>query len=151
MGRNSGGVRGSGTQGNSIEERAAVKIRGILADIETKGFSRQQPFSIGKVEQRMKDYAKEHNITLGSDDVYMSASSISHATRDFKKNIGKAVTNEELENFPTNRHNMEMKYLNGAFIFSDQNAEYVVKPNYELKINRKNARHVVFITATRKK
>jgi hypothetical protein len=59
----------------SIEEL----IKAVLADISRKGFSSIQPFSIGKVEQRMLLYAQTNNVTLGSDDLYMSAKL---ATRD---------------------------------------------------------------------
>ena len=47
----------------SIEEL----ITTVLIDIQQKGFSAVQPFSIGDVEQRMMQFAQENQITLASD------------------------------------------------------------------------------------
>ena len=54
---------------NTIESQIAL----VLSDIRHKGFSSVQPFSIGKVEERMTLFAQANNITLASDDLYMSA------------------------------------------------------------------------------
>ena len=131
------------------EKSASIIIRRIYYDIEKHGFSREPPFIIGNVERRMKQYAKENNIELGSSEIYMSAHLLSHAERDHKVCIGKAVSKENIIDFPSNRHNMKMSYDGEAFIFTDENAKYVLHPNYEIKINRKRERKVVFITATK--
>ena len=57
------------TSDKSIESRIAT----ILSDIRQKGFSSMQPFSIGKVEERMMQFAQANAITLASDELYMSA------------------------------------------------------------------------------
>ena len=44
----------------TIEEQ----ITAVLIDIEQKGFSAIQPFSIGDVEQRMIQFAQEKNVAL---------------------------------------------------------------------------------------
>ena len=49
-------------------------ISTILDDIHQKGYSFILPFSIGKVEDRMMLFAKEHQITLASDELYMVVS-----------------------------------------------------------------------------
>ena len=49
-------------------------ISTILDDIHQKGYSSILPFSIGKVEDRMMLFAKEHQITLASDELYMVVS-----------------------------------------------------------------------------
>ena len=54
---------------NSIESQIAA----VLSDIHQKGYSSAQPFSIGKVEQRMLLFAQANAVTLASDELYMSA------------------------------------------------------------------------------
>ncbi len=131
-----------------IEISASETIRNVFADIEKYGFSKQKPFIIGAVEERMRQYADENNIELGSSDVYMSSRSLSHSEREHKVNIGKAVEKEEIIAFPMTRHKMEMSYDGEAFIFTNGNAKFVIHPNYEIKIDRKKTKRVVFITAT---
>ena len=132
-----------------IEISASETIRNVFADIEKYGFSRQKPFIIGAVEERMRQYALENNIELGSSDVYMSSRSLSHSEREHKVNIGKAVEKEEIIAFPMTRHDMDMSYDGEAFIFTNGKAKFVIHPNYEIKIEREKAKRVVFITATR--
>lgn len=130
------------------EKNASEIISNIFADIEKCGYSRQKPFIIGAVEDRMKKYAEENNIELGSSDVYMSSHSLSHSEREHKVSIGKAVPKEEIIAFPMTRHNMDMSYDGNAFIFTDGKAKFVIHPNYSIKIDRKRVKKVVFITAT---
>ena len=132
-----------------IEISASETIRNVFADIEKYGFSRQKPFIIGAVEERMRQYAEDNNIELGSTDVYMSSRSLSHSEREHKVNIGKAVEKEEIIAFPMTRHDMDMSYDGEAFIFTNGKAKFVIHPNYEIKIEREKAKRVVFITATR--
>ena len=132
-----------------IEISASETIRNVFADIEKYGFSRQKPFIIGAVEERMRQYAEDNNIELGSTDVYMSSRSLSHSEREHKVNIGKAVKKEEIIAFPMTRHDMDMSYDGEAFIFTNGKAKFVIHPNYEIKIEREKAKRVVFITATR--
>ena len=131
-----------------IEISASEIIRNVFADIEKYGFSRQKPFVIGAVEERMRQFAVENNIELGSSDVYMSSRSLSHSEREHKVNIGKAVEKEEIIAFPMTRHDMDMSYDGEAFIFTNGKAKFVIHPNYEIKIDRKKTKKVVFITAT---
>ena len=131
-----------------IEISASETIRNVFADIEKYGFSRQKPFIIGAVEERMRQYAIDNKIELGSSDVYMSSRSLSHSEREHKVNIGKAVEKEEIIAFPMTRHDMDMSYDGEAFIFTNGKAKFVIHPNYEIKIDRKKTKKVVFITAT---
>ena len=131
-----------------IEISASETIRNVFVDIEKYGFSRQKPFIIGAVEERMRQYAIDNKIELGSSDVYMSSRSLSHSEREHKVNIGKAVEKEEIIAFPMTRHDMNMSYDGEAFIFKNGNAKFVIHPNYEIKIDREKTKSVVFITAT---
>ena len=49
------------------------QIAAVLSDIRQKGFSSVQPFSIGKVEERMIQFAQDNAIVLASNELYMSA------------------------------------------------------------------------------
>ncbi len=53
-------------------------ITTVLIDIQQKGYSAVQPFSIGEVEQRMMVFAKTNGITLASDQLYVSAKQLQH-------------------------------------------------------------------------
>lgn len=72
-----------------VEKQASEIIRSIFADIEKYGYSQRPPFIIGAVEERMKKYAYENDIKLGSSDIYMSSHSLSHSEREHKIVIGK--------------------------------------------------------------
>ena len=55
---------------NSIESQIAA----VLSDIHHKGYSSVQPFSIGKIEQRMLLFVQANAITLASDELYINES-----------------------------------------------------------------------------
>ena len=85
-----------GTSENTIE----LKIAAILSDIHQKGYSSVQPFSIGKVEERMIQFAQVNTITLASDELYMSAKQLQHSMRASKATKGLIVTDADLIGFP---------------------------------------------------
>lgn len=126
---------------------ASRKIAKVLSDIRRQGYSRAMPFSIGKVERRMRDYAERNGITLGSNDVYMSSVSIAHAMRDTKERKGLTVTDSELISFPLRRRNMDLFYDGNGFVYTDMKTKYVVHNNYKIKLNRNRQRTVMFVTA----
>ena len=79
-------------------------ITTVLIDIQQKGYSAVQPFSIGEVEQRMMVFAKTNGITLASDQLYVSAKQLQHCMRASKEAKGLVVSAEEhikLVNFIT--------------------------------------------------
>ena len=82
-------------------------IRTVLVDIQQKGFSAVQPFSIGDVELRMKVYAVANNIVLASDQLYMSAKQLQHCMRASKDAKGLVVSPDELVRFPMARFKMD--------------------------------------------
>ena len=57
------------TESKTIEELIAT----VLDDISQKGYSSIIPFSIGKVETRMIQFADDKSILLGSDELYISS------------------------------------------------------------------------------
>ncbi len=57
----------------SVEELIST----VLSDIQQKGYSSILPFDIGEVEGRMIQFAQANGVMLGSDRLYMSASSCS--------------------------------------------------------------------------
>ena len=131
----------------SIEEL----IKAVLADISQKGFSPIQPFSIGKVELRMLLYAQTNNVTLGSDDLYMSAKQLQHCMRASKNAKGLVVSESDLIGFPQKRFTMDLYFDGECFIYTDGQSKFIVHPNYKMKISRELVAHVNFITATKVK
>jgi len=135
------------------ERKAAAKIRAVLADIKSRGYSTSKPFSIGGVERIMKDYANSNGINIADGDLYMSPTQIAHAIRDSKKRDGVAVSQSDLENFPIMRYKMNLYYddtvrlEDRVFIYTDFKNKFVIHPFREIKIDRTKTRVVNFVTA----
>ena len=135
------------TSDKSIESRIAT----ILSDIRQKGFSSMQPFSIGKVEKRMMQFAQANAITLVSDELYMSAKQLQHCLRASKATKGLVVTDADLIGLPQNRFQMDLYYDGECFIYTDGQSKFIIHPNYQMKISRELVAKVNFITATKVK
>ena len=125
-------------------------IADVLAEISLNGFSSAMPFSIGKVESRMLEFADVNGIELGSDELYMSAKQLQHCMRASKGAKGLVVDVSELIAFPKSRFSMELYYDGECFIYTDGLSKFIVHPNYKMKINREQVKLVNFITATRR-
>ena len=134
------------TSGNTIESQIAA----ILSDIHQKGYSSVQPFSIGKVEKRMMQFAQTNAISLASDDLYMNAKQLQHSMRASKATKGLVVADADLIGFPQNRFQMDLYYDGECFIYTDGQSKFIIHPNYKMKVNREEVRLVNFITATRR-
>lgn len=132
------------------EETIESRIEAVLNDIHQKGFSSIQPFSIGKVEMRMTQYAQANDITLASDDLYMSARQLQHCLRASKSAKGLVVDDTDLINFPQNRFQMDLYYDGECFIYTDGSSKFIIHPNYQMKVSREIVKLVNFITATRR-
>ena len=131
---------------NTIESQIAL----VLSDIRQKGFSSVQPFSIGKVEERMMLFAQANNVTLASDDLYMSAKQLQHSMRGSKVAKGLVVADIDLINFPKSRFQMDLYYDGECFIYTDGASKFIVHPNYQMKVSREVVKLVNFITATKR-
>lgn len=131
---------------NTIESQIAL----VLSDIRQKGFSSVQPFSIGKVEERMMLFAQANNVTLASDDLYMSAKQLQHSMRGSKVAKGLVVADSDLINFPQSRFQMDLYYDGECFIYTDGTSKFIVHPNYQMKVSREVVKLVNFITATKR-
>ena len=131
---------------NSIESQIAT----VLSDIHLKGYSSAQPFSIGKVEQRMLSFAQANTVTLASDELYMSAKQLQHCMRASKNAKGLVVEDVDLIGFPQNRFQMDLYYDGECFIYTDGKSKFIVHPNYQMKVSREIVKLVNFITATRR-
>lgn len=143
--KDSGLLRGGGG------DVAASKVLSICADLQTQGFSRVPPFSIGKIEKRMEDYAAAHGMDL-PDEIYMTAHgnhSVAHALRDEKVAAGKTVSPSELAQFAKNRRSMELYYDNKTknFTYSDGKNKYILYPNEVIKTRGGKTKKVAFLTA----
>ena len=139
---------------NSIMETEIKTIEELIADvlddINQKGFSSVQPFSIGNVELRMSQFAAVNGIVLGSDELYMSAKQLQHCMRTSKNAKGLVVDAKELIAFPKNRFSMDLYFDGECFIYTDGISKYIVHPNYKMKVSREVVKLVNFITATRR-
>ena len=131
----------------SVEEQ----ITAVLIDIEQKGFSAIQPFSIGNVELRMKHFAQNNGIALACEQLYMSAKQLQHCMRASKGAKGLVVSADELVRFPKSRFKMDLYYDGECFIYTDEVSKFIIHPNYKMKVNREQVKLVNFITATRVK
>ena len=125
-------------------------IANVLSDIRQKGYSSIQPFSVGKVEERMMLFAQKNAITLGSDELYMSAKQLQHSMRASKDAKGLVVSDSELVNFPRTRFSMDLYFDGECFIYTDGISKFIVHPNYKMKLSREIVKLVNFITATRR-
>ena len=121
----------------------------VLTDISQKGYSSVQPFSIGKIEERMMHFAQTNAIMLASDELYMSAKQLQHCMRASKATKGLVVNDADLIGFPQNRFQMDLYYDGECFIYTDGCSKFIVHPNYKMKISRELVAQVNFITATK--
>ena len=132
-------------------EAIEALISSVLEDIKQKGYSRIQPFVVGDVEERMKQFAQVNNISLGGDELYMSAKQLQHCQRASKGAKGLAVDDADLIGFPKNRFQMDLYYDGDCFIYTDGNSKFIIHPNYKMKISHGIVTQVNFIMATRAK
>lgn len=143
--KDSGLLRGGGG------DVAASKVLAICADLQSQGFSRVPPFSIGKIEKRMEDYANAHGMDL-PDEIYMTAHgshSIAHAMRDEKAADGKTVSPTDLAQFARDRRSMDLYYdtKKKNFTYVDGKNKYILHPNEEIKTKNGKIKKVAFLTA----
>ena len=126
-------------------------IAKVLADIRLNGYSTQQPFEIGEVEERMMCFAELHGVSLASDRLYMSAKQLQHSMRQSKEQKDLVVDEQELIDFPKARFAMDIYYDGECFIYTNGRSKFIIHPNYEIKVAREKARVVNYITATKVK
>ena len=121
--------------------QASIHIGNIVADIESKGYSQESPFTVGRIDPEMRQYANEHRIEIASDEIVMSVKQITHTLRESKAQKGKGISGMELYHDKTNNN----------FIYYDRerNEKFVVHPNYSMKIKRAKGKVVNYITASR--
>lgn len=99
----------------------------------------------------MLRFAHANDISLASDELYMSAKQLQHCMRASKASKGLVVADADLIGFPQNRLQMELYYDGECFIYTDGISKFIVHPNYKMKISREIVVQVNFITATRVK
>lgn len=121
-----------------IDRSSGSKIRAVLMDFKLYGYSKRKPFTIGKVEKRMSDYAKSKGVVLGTKSIYMSVKSLTHSERIFKKAKKLSVADYELISFPKARKRMKLYFDNNIdtkkrnFIYVSNKSKFVIHPNYEI-------------------
>ena len=131
------------------------KIRAVLLDFKMYGYSKRKPFTIGKVEKRMSDYAQQNGIILGSNSIYMSVKSLTHSQRLSKQAKKLSVADYELINFPKARKRMRLYFDNNTdrnkrnFVYVSNKSKFIIHPHYEMKLKNGKTKVVNFITAQR--
>lgn len=150
--KSTGGIRFFGN--SNAKYLAAFEIRHALECINEKRFSEVTPFSIGKVDKEIKEYAANHGLKLASEDIVMTPAQIAHTMRDKKVASGKAIPAKHLVEFPLRRSKMEIYYdaEKKNFLYYDRkrNEKYIIHPNYTLKVARKKELSVTnYITASK--
>jgi len=118
-------------------EPTRIKIRDVLIEYKSKGFTTIQPFAIGRIERRMAKYAENNRIELGSKSIYFTAKAIAHTNRQTKEKKGLAITANDFEDFPYARKSMDLFWDGDAFIYTDYKVKFIISPNYEIKIKLK--------------
>lgn len=148
MAKTSGGTR---VVYSNVRQEARKKIAKVIEDINSKGFSMEKPFKIGEVEKRLKDFANENGVALGSREMYMTTAQIAHSVRDTKKEKGLAVSEDDLKNFPIKMNSMDLYHdkETNNFTYSDGKNKYILNPNYEIKLENGKSKVVNYITASK--
>lgn len=124
---------------------ASEKIASIFYDLRSKGYSSIPPFIVGSLGKDVIAFAKKKGIILGSEEMYFSVKSITHAMRATKGD--KRVPEKDMIEFPVRKRNMN-KYFDGeSFIYTDYKVKFVVRPNYTLKLPNGKSKVANFITA----
>lgn len=153
MGKNSGGVRES-RPAYKKSLTAGEKIASVIAEIKRNGFTRNtEPFPIGRVEERMKSFARENGVELASNSIHMTSKQIVHTFRDAKKDAGIDISEKELISFPKSRMKMDLYYNheNNTFVYTDNKSKFIIHPNYKVKSRKNKGKKVNYITASRMK
>lgn len=123
-------------------EYASMRIRTIIVEMKRGEHIERHPFTIGKLEQEIKQFASENGIELPGEDIVMTSQQIGHILRDKKKLKGIAVSEDSLAEFPMRKSKMEIYYDSGgkkpAFVYFDRerNEKFVIHSDYILTIKR---------------
>lgn len=127
---------------------AKRRIREVFEDFRTKGYSSQPPFPIGSVGRRLSNLAKKLNIELASGEIYFDVGRIGHSIRDSKQRKGMALSEEEIINFPTKRHKMELYFdtTTEKFTYVGKYVKFIVHPHQNMP-GKGLHRAVAFVTA----
>lgn len=128
---------------NSAQRRVAKWLHQFLS----QGFISAKPISAGRVDNKMKTFAKANGIAVSSTHLYITPRSVAHSQRDFKRQKQLTVSAKSLLDFVRSRSKYDLYWDGEGFIYTDYKDKFIVHPNYELKIRGKKSRKVNFITA----
>ena len=116
-------------------------------------FGSKEPFAVGRVERRMKQFAQENGIELATSSLYMSEERLLHSIRSTKQKVGKVVSDKDIANFPAHRYKMNLYWDSNAknFIYQQGNNKFIVEPNREIKLSNGKVKRVMIVTIDRMK
>lgn len=141
MGGDSGDIHGASLT------TAQRKVRDMLLEYRSRGFIGGRNFAAGRNEGRMTRFAEANGIKLASKSFYMGPKSLAHSMRASKAKKGLAVADRALVGFIGNRSKMDLYWDGESFVYTDYSNKFILHPDYEIKLNRKKARKVCFVTA----
>ena len=101
-------------------EQGSIKLNSVISEIQQNGFSTDSPFTIGKIENEIKRFARENGIELSGDEIVMTVKQISHSERGSKEKDGKTISSQHLAELSLRRDKMEIYHDDKAFIYSDR-------------------------------
>ena len=121
-----------------------MKIRDVFREFRRNGYTKTEPFAIGRNEKRMTEYASANDITLGSKSLYFTSKSIAHPNRSSKERKKLTIPAKSYEDFPQKRKKMDLYWDGDAFVYTDYREKFIIKPNYEVKFKttRNGKKHV---------
>ena len=139
-------------------EEASHKARHIAGIIVSNGGhanreAQMPPLYIGQTNEALNSFANRNGIILKSHEIYITTKGIEHSLRESKTAKGISVSQEEIADFIINKNNYTLYYdpVKGDFVFTTEKAKFVVRPNYKLRIDKRNKEVLNYITATRLK
>lgn len=111
-------------------------------------FGDKTPFAVAKVEDVIKRHAAANDITIAGNVLCMSEDKLLHAVRTAKQNANKAVSEDDIANFPKNISRMDLYFdkAKNNYVYVQGFNKFVVEPNYKVKMSNGKIRSVLIIT-----
>ena len=125
--------------------KASLAIGRAYDAFINKRFPKMGDIVIGKVEQRMKRYAREHNVEMANGGLVLNIKKFSHMIRQEKRRIDKAVGRDGWVSFPKEYRRMRLYWDHDKrnFVYVSTANKFIVEPNKQLNTSKER---VVLVT-----
>lgn len=134
-------------------EKIVFNARKMIYHVQSSKRSERVAYRIASLSEDEVSQIKKYGIELKTKDIMISDDRVLHALRDFKKDLGKGVSAEELDYFVTHINTCELyfdknkKNLNFITRQNDKVQKFVFELNYKLKANKKTTITNAFVTS----